>query len=144
MQIKDVMTQQCEWISPNATLAEAAQVMKKFDTGFLPVGENDKLIGAITDRDIVMRAVADNAQSASVKDVMTPQIKYCFDDQAVDDICQNMSEIKVRRLPVVNRDKRLVGVVSLGDLSQQQAPQTGEALQGITQGLQQAKAANAA
>lgn len=142
MQIKDVMSQQCEWVAPDASLEQAAQTMKQQDIGFLAVGENDKLIGAITDRDIVCRAVADGNSSAQVRDVMTPQIKYCFEDQAVDEICQNMSEIKVRRLPVVNRDKRLVGVVSLGDLSQQQAPKSGQALQEITQ--ENARKANAA
>ena len=133
MQIKDVMSPQCEWIAPDATLEQAAQIMKKKDIGFLPVGENDKLIGAITDRDIVIRAISAGANpSSQVRDVMSPQVKYCFDDQAVDEICQNLSDIKMRRLPVVNRDKRLVGVVTLGNLSQAQAQQSGEALQHIT------------
>ena len=143
MQIKDVMTPQCEWIAPEVTLEEAAKIMQDKDIGFIPVGENDKLIGAVTDRDIVTRALAKGASgSTQVRDVMTPQIKYCYDDQAVDSVCQNLSDIKVRRLPVVNRDKRLVGVVSLGNLSQAQAEQSGEALQAITK--QQDKAANAA
>lgn len=134
MQIKDVMSQQCEWIAPDATLEQAAQVMKDKDIGFLPVGENDKLIGAVTDRDIVTRAISAGAQSSTqIRDVMTPQVKYCFEDQQVDDVCQNLSDIKVRRLPVVNRDKRLVGVVSLGNISQAQAQQSGQTLQAITQ-----------
>jgi len=144
MQIKDVMTQQCDWIAPNANLQEAAQVMKDKDIGFLPVGQNDKLVGTITDRDIVMRGLVGNqdVQKTQVSDVMTEKLYYCFEDQTVDEICQNLSEIQVRRLPVVNRDKRLVGVVSTGDLAQAQAQQTGEALQGITQQLQaQSKAA---
>jgi len=133
MQIKDVMTPQCEWIAPDASLEEAAKIMQDKDIGFIPVGENDKLIGAVTDRDIVTRAVAKGANgSTQVRDVMTSQIKYCYDDQAVDSICQNMSDIKVRRLPVVNRDKRLVGVVSLGDVSQGHILESGEALQAIT------------
>ena len=133
MQIKDVMTPQCEWIAPDASLEEAAKIMQDKDIGFIPVGENDKLIGAVTDRDIVTRAIAKGANgSTQVRDVMTPQIKYCYDDQAVDSICQNMSDIKVRRLPVVNRDKRLVGVVSLGDVSQGHILESGEALQAIT------------
>ncbi len=133
MQIKDVMTPQCEWIAPDATLEQAAKIMQDKDIGFIPVGENDKLIGAVTDRDIVTRAIAKGANgSTQVRDVMTPQIKYCYDDQAVDSICQNMSDIKVRRLPVVNRDKRLVGVVSLGDVSQGHILESGEALQAIT------------
>ncbi len=134
MQIKDVMTPQCDWIAPDASLEQAAKIMKDQDIGFIPVGENDKLIGAVTDRDIVTRAVSAGANpSSQVRDIMSPQIKYCFEDQSVDEICQNMSEIKVRRLPVVNRDKRLVGVVSLGDLSQGKAQPSGEALQNITE-----------
>jgi len=89
MQIKDVMTQNCDWIAPETTLAEAAQMMKDKDVGFLPVGENDKLIGTVTDRDIVLRAVAQNAPaSENVKAVMTPKLMYCFDDQPVDEIWQ--------------------------------------------------------
>jgi len=142
MQIKDVMTPQCEWIAPDATLQEAAQLMKNQDIGFMPVGENDRLIGAITDRDIVTRAVYAGANpSMQVRDAMTQQVKYCFEDQSVDEICQNMAEIKVRRLPVVNRDKRLVGTVSLGNLSQAQAQQTGQTLQAITQQQDQASQA---
>ena len=136
MQIKDVMSKDYKWIAPETTLAEAAKIMKDREIGFLPVGENDRLIGAITDRDIVVRALAGNKdpQIAEVRDSMSPQILYCFEDQDVDEICDNMSDIKVRRLPVVNRDKRLVGVVSLGDLSQDRARKSGETLQHITEG----------
>ncbi len=139
MQIKDVMTPQCDWIAPDANLQQAAQMMKDKDIGFIPVGENDKLIGAITDRDLVTRGLIGNmdVQQAQVRDVMTQKMYYCFEDQSVDEICQNMSDIKVRRLPVVNRDKRLTGIVSTGDLAQAQAQQTGEAIQGITSELQQ-------
>lgn len=139
MQIKDVMTKQCDWIAPDANLQQAAQMMKDKDIGFIPVGENDKLIGAVTDRDLVTRGLIGNmdSQQAQVRDVMTPKMYYCFEDQSVDEICQNMSDIKVRRLPVVNRDKRLTGIVSTGDLAQAQAQQTGEAIQGITSALQQ-------
>lgn len=133
MQIKNIMTKECNWIAPDATLADAAKIMKEKDIGFLAVGENDKLIGTITDRDMAIRAVAGNkAPSTPVKDVMTQKVMYCYDDQSIDEICDNMSEIKVRRLPVVNREKRLVGTVSLGDLSQAKAEQSGEALQNIT------------
>lgn len=135
MQIKDVMTTNYEWIAPDATLSEAAQTMKERDFGYMPVGENDRLIGAITDRDIVIRTVAEakDPQQTQVRDAMTPKVLYCYDDQSVDEICQNMSDVKVRRMPVVNRDKRLVGVVSLGDLSQAQAQQSGQSLQEITE-----------
>ncbi len=136
MQIKDVMSPNCSWVAPNCDISEAAQMMKDQDIGFLPVGENDKLVGTITDRDIVLRAVAKSSQAAQVRDVMTEQLYYCFDDQTVDEICNNLSDIKVRRLPVVNRDKRLVGVVSLGNLSQAQAQQSGQTLQSITEDAQ--------
>ena len=133
MKIKDVMTKECNWISPNATLAEAAKVMKDKDIGFVAIGENDKLIGTITDRDLAIRAVAENlAPSTAVKAVMTQKVMYCYEDQSVEEICENMSDIKVRRLPVVNKDKRLVGTVSLGDISQAKAQESGEALQQIT------------
>lgn len=119
-QIKDVMTPQCQWIAPDKTANDAAKIMKEQDFGFLPVGENDRLIGMVTDRDIVMRTLAEarDPQATQVRDIMTPKTYYCYDDQNVEDVCNNMGEIQVRRLPVVNRDKRLVGIVSLGDLAQ--------------------------
>ncbi|MCB1784346.1 MAG: CBS domain-containing protein [Alphaproteobacteria bacterium] len=118
--IQDVMSHECEWISPEASVADAARVMAEKDIGFLPVGENDRLIGMITDRDITVRAVGQgkSPDSTSVRDIMTPKTFYCYDDQDVEDVCNNLGDIQVRRLPVVNREKRLVGVVSLGDLAQ--------------------------
>ena len=135
MKIKDVMTKNVNWISPDTTLVEAAAEMKDQDIGFLPVGENDKLIGSVTDRDIVVRALAKNLDmtKATVKQAMTSKIYYCFEDQSVDEICENMADIKVRRLPVVTRDKKLVGVVSLGDLAQAKEKSGGEALKTITE-----------
>lgn len=133
--VKDVMTQKCEWISPETTLAQAAQKMADLDCGFLPVGENDRMVGMLTDRDITIRATAQGKDPSKTKarDVMTPKTYYCYDDQGVEEVCQNMGEIKVRRLPVVNRDKRLVGVVSFGDVSQAaKAGSVGEAQQQIT------------
>jgi CBS domain-containing protein len=120
-QIQDVMSKGCEWIAPEATISDAARVMAQKDIGFLPVGENDRLIGMVTDRDLAVRAVAldKNTASTQVRDIMTPQTYYCYDDQDVEEVCNNLGEIRVRRLPVVNRDKRLVGVVSLGDLAQE-------------------------
>lgn len=142
--IKDVMTKKCEWISPETSVAEAAKLMKKFDCGFLPIGENDKMIGMLTDRDIAIRAVAEgkDPKSTKARDVMTKKIYYCYDDQAVDEVCSNMGEIKVKRLPVVNRDKRLVGVASFGDVAQAAAAeQVGECQQQITEGTVHKKAA---
>lgn len=133
-QIKDCMTNECQWVAPNATLNQAAQIMNDQNLGFLPVGENDRLIGMVTDRDIVTRAVAQNwSTDTQVRDVMTSQTYYCYDDQTAEEICQNMAELQVRRMPVVNREKRLVGAVSLGDLAQATQAQTvGQAEQQIT------------
>ena len=119
-QVKDVMTQGCEWIAPDVPISKAAKIMKDKDIGFLPVGENDKLIGMVTDRDIVVRGIAagKDPAKATARDVMTAKTYYCFDDQDVEEVCNNLGEIKVRRLPVVNREKRLVGVVTVGDLAQ--------------------------
>ncbi len=143
--IKDVMSKDFKFITPDQTIQEVAAQMRDGDFGFMPVGENDRLIGMVTDRDITIRCCAAGKDPAKtkVRDVMTPKTFYCYDDQSVEEICDNMSEIKVRRLPVVNREKRLVGVVSLGDVSQAcHRAKTGDALQEITVGCAtQAKAA---
>lgn len=119
MKVKDVMSRNCTFVSPQTTLAETAKIMCDQDIGFVPVAENDKMIGMVTDRDIVCRGIAKGAESNSpVKSCMSPQTYYCFDDQEAEEVCANMADIKVRRLPVVNREKRLVGVVSIGDLAQ--------------------------
>jgi CBS domain-containing protein len=141
-QIKDVMTPRCEWIAPEKSANDAAQIMQQQDIGFLPVAENDRLIGMVTDRDIVLRTLAQAKDPAvtQVRDVMTPKTYYCYDDQDVEDVCNNMGEIQVRRLPVVNREKRLVGIVSLGDLAQQASrPNVGQTQQQITQQVAQKK-----
>lgn len=132
--IADIMSRDFKYITPEKSLKDAAAMMRDGDFGFIPVGENDKLIGMITDRDITIRAVAEGkGPDTDIRSVMSSKTYYCFDDQPVEEICANMSEIKVRRLPVVNRDKRLVGVVSLGDVSQvAHRAKTGDALQEIT------------
>ena len=124
--IKDIMTPGCKWISPEASIADAAKLMRDDDVGFLPVGENDRLIGTLTDRDIVTRVVASrrDATEISVRDAMSKKLLYCFDDQDVDAITQNMAAMQVRRLPVVNRAKRLVGTVSFADLARAATPTT--------------------
>lgn len=142
-QIKDVMTPKCEWIAPEKNASDAAQIMKKNDFGFLPVGENDKLIGMVTDRDITMRVVAEAKDPAAtqVRDIMTQKTYYCYDDMDVEDVCNNMGEIQVRRLPVVDRQKKLVGVVSMGDLAQAASrPNVGQTEQQITAGCADKKA----
>lgn len=136
MKVRDVMTRNVDVINPAAKLAEASRRMRDEDVGALPVGENDKLVGMVTDRDIVVRAVAagKDPQSTSVRDAMSERLLYCFDDQSTEEVSANMGENQVRRLPVVNRDKRLVGIVALGDLSTRGASdEAGEALGEISE-----------
>ena len=136
MQIKDVMSTDFQWVPPETTLAEAAKLMKDKSIGFIPIGKDDRLIGTLTDRDIVIRGLADSLDlsTASVKNIMTKKLLYCYEDQELDEICMNMAENKIRRLPVVNKEKRLVGIVSLGDLSHGLAQESGQALKCITEG----------
>ena len=117
--ISDVMTRDKVLIvSPDQTIAAAAGLMAQADVGSLPVGDNDRLIGMVTDRDIVLRAVARGLGAETpVREVMTDSIKYCYDDQDVGEVAQNMADLGVRRLPVVNRDKRLVGIVALSNIT---------------------------
>jgi len=128
------MTRDVQIVSPDQTIAEAAKMMARIDAGSLPVGENDRLVGMITDRDIAVRAVAeDKPCSTPVRDVMSAEMLYCFEDEDMEEVAKNMGDKKVRRLPVVNRDKRLVGIVSLGDLAQSgRAATTGKAVAGIS------------
>lgn len=115
----DVMTRDVRIVAPDQTLREAATMMADADVGSLPVGENDRLIGMITDRDIVLRAVAEGRNpDTTVRDVMTDRIQYCHDDATVDEVARHMAELGVRRLPVINRDKRLVGIVALSNIAQ--------------------------
>jgi CBS domain-containing protein len=120
MQVKDVMTSDVECVSPDTTLREAAQKMNELDVGPLPIcGDDDRLAGIVTDRDITVRAVAAglDPSTAQVRDIMTPNIIYCFEDQEISDAAHMMEQNQIRRLVVLNRDKRLVGIVSLGDLA---------------------------
>jgi CBS domain-containing protein len=116
--IKDVMSRDVQVISPDASIEEAACCMRDGDFGMMPVGENDRMIGAISDRDIAVRGVAEGKdRGAKVRDVMSEGICWVFDDEPVERAAEVMSDKQVRRLPVVNRDKRLVGIVSLGDIA---------------------------
>jgi len=120
MQVKEVMTRGVECTRPGASLQEAAAKMKSLDVGVLPVcGDDDRLAGMITDRDITVRSSAEGESPASIKvaDVMTPEVVYCFEDQDVQEAGRLMQEKQIRRLVVLNKDKRLVGMVSLGDLA---------------------------
>lgn len=120
MQVRQCMTSDVKIVNPDMTLREAAGLMREQDTGFLPVGENDRLIGSLTDRDITVRAVYEgkDPNTATVREAMSEHIVYCFDDQDTSDAASLMAAKQIRRLAVLNHDKRLVGVVSLGDIAE--------------------------
>jgi CBS domain-containing protein len=123
MQVSDVMTPAVHYVHPEQTLREIAIFMADLDVGALPVGEKNRLVGMITDRDIVVRGLADGRDAdAKVREVMTPFVRYCYADEKIDHVARNMGDIQVRRLPVLNRDKRLVGIVSLGDIANERGP----------------------
>ena len=134
MKVSEAMTRDVCVASPDDTLEQAACMMADLDAGALPVGADDRLVGMLTDRDIAVRAVAQGKGPATaVKDVMSPEVRYCYEDEDLDEVAQNMGDIRVRRLPVLNRDKRLVGIVSLGDIAlHENEPQAGHALGGIS------------
>ena len=135
MQVSEAMTTDVKMTSPSQTIRDAARTMAEIDAGVLPVGENDRLVGMVTDRDIAIRGVAaGKGPNTPVREVMTQEVKYCFDDDDVEDVAQNMADIKVRRLPVLNKQKRIVGVLSLGDIAVADGPENaGSALCGISE-----------
>jgi len=135
MKVSEMMSRNVLVASSTQSIRDAAKMMAKIDAGVLPVGENDRLVGMITDRDIAIRAVAEGkAPTTKVRDVMSDEVLYCFDDQDFGEVARNMGELKVRRLPVVNRAKRLVGIISLGDLARNgDAGTTGQTVSYISQ-----------
>ena len=133
MKVRDVMSSDVQVASPTQTIRDAAQIMAKIDAGVLPVGENDRLVGVITDRDIAVRGVAEGKPpETKIRDVMSAEVRYCYEDEDVSTVLRKMGELQVRRLPVLSREKRLVGIVSLSDLAQGGAAiPAGEALSDI-------------
>ncbi|KUM28742.1 inosine-5-monophosphate dehydrogenase [Mesorhizobium loti] len=134
MKVGNCMTRDVKIANPEQSIRDVAQMMASLDAGAMPVGDNDRLVGMITDRDIVVRGVAlGKGPDAKVGDVMSGEIKYCFDDEDIEHVLANMGNLQVRRLPVLSRDKRLVGIISLGDLAKSgEAAEAGEALGSIS------------
>ncbi|HZU90974.1 MAG TPA: CBS domain-containing protein [Stellaceae bacterium] len=133
MQIRDVMTRDAQLINPDDTIQRAARLMAEGDCGVLPVADGDRLVGMLTDRDLAIRGLAEGkGPYAKVRDVMTPEVKYCFEDEDTEHVAENMADLQVRRLPVMDRNKRLVGIVSLGDLARKE-PHRAAVLAGIVQ-----------
>jgi CBS domain-containing protein len=137
MQLKDVMTRDVEIVEFDTSLQDAANKMGTLDVGVLPVREGNQLVGMLTDRDITIRAVAAgrDPKQTTVGEVMSPDLVYCYEDQDVKVAAQMMADHQIRRLPVLNRDQQLVGIVSLGDLAVDLADDklTGEALEEISE-----------
>jgi CBS domain-containing protein len=135
MKVTDAMTFDVQLCTPDDTLKDAAEAMMTLDVGLLPVVDGDRLVGMISDRDIATRGVAMGlGPDAPVREVMTEDVKYCFADQDLEEVTRNMGDIQVRRLPVLNRDKRLVGIIALGDIARAGAGDgMGEALSQISQ-----------
>src|SRR5262245_49032139 len=137
MHVYDVMTIGAQCIRPEASLQQAAEQMKGLDIGALPVCDNDRLVGVVTDRDIAVRSVCDgrDPRTDRVRDIMTRAVFYCFEDADVSEAADLMRQKQVRRLPVLNREKQLVGIVSLGDLAVETGDEllVGHALQGISE-----------
>jgi CBS domain-containing protein len=128
------MTRDVKVVSPDQSIREAASVMSECDAGSLPVGQDNRLVGVITDRDIAIRAVAQGkGPDTRVRDVMSAEVLYCFEDEDAEHVARNMSDNKVRRLPVLNREKQMVGIVSIADLALNAKPDTvGSAVAGIS------------
>jgi CBS domain-containing protein len=135
MKIQEMMKGDVKTVTRDTPIKKVAATMRDSDIGSVLVVDHDKLVGVVTDRDIVVRGLATRADlgKTTAKDVMSPKVYYCFDDQSVDEVLENMGDVQMRRLAVVDRNKSLVGIVSLSDLSRGAAPgRTQSALGGIT------------
>lgn len=137
MKVSDIMTPEVETVAPEAALQDAAGCMREIDVGVLPVCDGERLVGMLTDRDIILRAVAEgrDPRTTRVRDVMTDEVRYAFDDQDVEEAVHLMNEHQIRRLPVLNRQKRLIGIVSLGDVAVRTDDEelSGQALEGVSE-----------
>jgi CBS domain-containing protein len=143
MKLRDIMTPDPVVLDPDTTLREAASKMRDLDSGVMPVGERDRLVGMLTDRDITVRATAQGKDPTStpVREVMTPNVVYCRDDDDLKSAARKMEEHQIRRLLVLNHDKRLVGIVSLGDLAVHEPDNrlTGEVAEAVSEPAEAAR-----
>jgi len=135
MRIAEVMTRNVKVIGPERSVREAARLMDNLNVGSLPVCDGERLVGMITDRDITVRATAvgEDPDQTQVKEIMTDDVRWCFEDDEVNDVVRTMGDVQIRRVPVVDRAKRLVGIVALGDLATDRAEGTEEALRNISE-----------
>ncbi|MGQ0546681.1 MAG: CBS domain-containing protein [Betaproteobacteria bacterium] len=135
MRVSEAMSRNVRLAQPGQSIRDVARIMAEIDAGAVPVQENDRLVGMITDRDIAVRAVAQGkGPDTPVREVMSgEQVLYCYEDEDLDHVARNMGEQRVRRLPVVNREKRLVGIVSLGDVATSEKRAAAKAVSGVSQ-----------
>ena len=135
MKVREIMTTNVECVSPDTGLFNLANKMKTLDVGFIPVCENDRLVGTVTDRDIVIRGLAGgkSINTCKAQDIMTKDVFWCFEDEDVKEVASKMREKEVRRMLILNPEKRLVGVVSIGDISKVEEKESGKTLKDITE-----------
>ena len=134
MRVSEAMTREVRVATPGQSIRDVAKIMAEIDADAMPVGENDKLVGMVTDRDIAIRGVAlGKGPDTPVREVMsTEQVLYCYEDDEIEKVAKNMGDEKVRRLPVVNKEKRLVGIVSIGNIAQREVKAVSKAVKGVT------------
>jgi CBS domain-containing protein len=135
MKVREAMHKGVQWVDPSTPLTKLAQLMSEHDIGAIPIGENDRLVGMVTDRDIVVRGLANgrDPKSLTARDVMTKGIVFCRDEEDIDDATRTMELKQVRRLPVIDGNKRMIGMLSLGDVSSAcEQDQSGEVLQAVS------------
>ena len=134
MRVSEAMTREVRVATPGQSIRDVARIMDEINAGSVPVGDNDRLVGMITDRDIAIRAVAQGkGPDTPVREVMSDsKVLYCFEHDDLNDVAKNMGEEQVRRLPVVDKDKRLVGILSLGNIAQRESKSAGKAVRGVT------------
>jgi CBS domain-containing protein len=135
MKVSEVMTREVRVVGPDRSVREAARLMDELNVGVLPVCDGERLLGILTDRDITVRATAAgrDPDSVRVKEIMSEEVRWCFEDESVEDVATMMGDVQIRRIPVVDRNKRLVGIVALGDLATDRARGTDEALRRISE-----------
>ena len=145
MRIAEVMTREVKVIGPERSVREAARLMDDLNVGALPVCDGQRLVGMITDRDITVRATAvgEDPDRTQVQKIMSEDVRWCFEDDEVSDVVRTMGDVQIRRLPVVDREKRLVGIVALGDLATDRAEGTEEALRNISEPSEPDRSGNA-
>jgi CBS domain-containing protein len=119
MLAKEVMSKKPEFLPPTATLKQAADQMRTHDYGFIPVGEDDRLIGTVTDRDIAIRAISEgkDPNKTTLRDIMSDNVYYCFEEDSLEKVANKMEELQIRRMIVLNKNKRMTGIISLGDIA---------------------------